>query len=193
MNNDFHSAINHETTMENRQSTVLSLRKKKGKQPLKAFRFLWLDPDVNQNEQIRSAIKHMEKFVPCALSTDNYNECKQWLKNYKGNKKLLLIVSNKFGKQIMHDVHSLPSLISIYVFCLDRKIHTKWTRNYSKVRNVSSEINKLTQKLLMDIKNPNHIKDRRSPCLIHQQSSDHAELSDQNKTLEQSNESQGSM
>jgi hypothetical protein len=160
------------------------------KQPLKKSRFIWLDPDVDQNEQIQSAMKGLEEIMSCVLSTNNCDECKQWLMDYNDNKRIFLIVSNKFGKQLVPDIHFLPSIIAIYVYCTDRKIHTKWTENYSKVRCVSSDTNKLTQKLLMDARNPKRIKDLNPHILFDKTHSNHAELFNGKEVLEKNEDSQ---
>jgi hypothetical protein len=159
-------------------------------QPLKRALFVWLDPDVHKNEQIQSAMKCLEKIVPCALSTNNYDECKQWLMDYNDKKGIFFIVSNKFGKQLVPDIHSLPSIIAIYVYCTDRKIHTKWTENYSKVRNVISDTNKLARKLLMDARYPKRIKDLNSQLIFGKTLSNHAESSDEKELLEKNEDRQ---
>ena len=158
--------------MENRQSVIRQVKKtknsaisaltdtsdtsiswaKKEKQPSKSFSFIWSDQDVNENKEIQTAMKYLKRLMACALSTNNYEECKQWLMEYKGDKKIFLIVSNKFGKHIVPDVHSLPWITAIYVYATDRKMHIKWIADYSKVRGVISNTNRLVQKLSMDLK-----------------------------------------
>ena len=136
--------------------TVLSRRKR---QSLKRCLVIWCDPDINQNQDIQTTIQQLKRVMPCVLSTNDFDECKQWLMQYHRDKRIFFIVSNKFGKQIVPDIHSLSWLIAIYVYCTDRKIHTRWTADYPKVRGVISNTNKLIQKLSMDVKN--------SECLQH--------------------------
>jgi hypothetical protein len=210
MKNSSYAVRTRATTMKNIEYSVLQGKRTKNsvkspsvksdngltflsmteKQPSKRSLSIWLDPDVDQNEQIQLAMKRLQKIVPCALATNNCDECKQWLMDYDGNKRIFLIVSNKFGKQLVPDIHSLPSIIAIYVYCMDRTIHTKWTENYSKVRNVISDTNKLTQKLLMDARNPKRIKDLNSQLLFGKTPSNHVESSDEKEVLEKNEDGQ---
>ena len=163
--------------------TSVSVFSLTGKRLTKKFQLIWLDPNIGQNEQIKSAIKRLEEIVSCILSTNDYDECKQWLMNYRDKKRIFFIVSNKYGKQLVPDVHSLPSIIAIYVYCTNRKIHTKWTESYPKVRSVASDTNKLIEKLLMDLRNPRRIKNLESSVLGKTTSSKNAELCFEKKNL----------
>lgn len=122
------------------------------KQLANECQFIWLDPNINKSEEIQSSIERLEQIMPCAMSTDNYDECKQLLNDYHENKQTFLIVSNKFGKKLVPHIHSLAFIIGIYIYCTDRKIHTMWAKSYFKVHSVSSNTGTILKKLIMDAK-----------------------------------------
>ncbi|CAF1437940.1 unnamed protein product [Adineta steineri] len=130
--------------------STVSWRKKR--QPSKKFLFICCDPDINRREELKKAVQSLKQSIPCALSTNDFDECEQWLISYHGPKRISLIISNKFGKQIMPKIHDLPWISAIYVYCTNRKIHTKWTNDYPKVHGVMSDVNELIKTLSMDLK-----------------------------------------
>lgn len=152
------------------------------KRLVKHVLFIWLDPDMNENKEIQSSIEHLKMIIPCALSTNDYDECEQWLINYDDNKQIFVIVSNKFGRQLVPHIHLLPSIAAIYIYCTDRKIHTKWTEKYSKILSIAAKTEKIVQKVVMDAKNPRRMRHLTSQFT---QLSDVQEISENNKNIEE--------
>ncbi len=100
---------------------------------LETFSLIWLDSTVddavNQNAQrkLRTIINYLKKF-------QNVNECQQYIEQRSKDDRLVIIVSGRFGREVVPNIHQLRQISSIYVFCMDKKANEKWANNFSKVK-----------------------------------------------------------
>jgi hypothetical protein len=95
---------------------------------MEIFSLIWLDSAVDQNTQrkLRTLINYFKKF-------QNVNECQQYIEQRSENDRLVIIVSGRFGIEIVPKIHQLRQVSSIYVFCMNKQANEKWANNYSKV------------------------------------------------------------
>jgi hypothetical protein len=117
---------------------------------LETFTLVWLDTQIDEDEQNSSLKKRLRQYVTYLVTFDDLKSCEQWLKNRPNDDKILLLVPGELGKKIVPNIHQLTSIIGIYVFCWRPEIHTVWTSNYSKVRGVISKAGELIQQILKD-------------------------------------------
>jgi hypothetical protein len=148
-----------------------------------------LEQDLYNNDQIKSAIKRLEEITPNTLSFNDCNKCEKWLMKYNDDKKIVLIISNTFGEQIVPHIHLLSSIKVIDVYCVDRKNNNQLTEKYSKVHSNVFDFNILIQQALEDleyIKITENQRFRYSPYML-------TESIDKQKSLEQNKEIQEGM
>jgi len=95
---------------------------------------IWLDASINSSKenfdiqkQIRSTINHVKTFA-------NVNDCERYLQQISQDDRIFLIVSGRFGQEIVPKIQHYRQIISIYVYCMDRKINELWAKNFPKVR-----------------------------------------------------------
>jgi hypothetical protein len=108
---------NHETNDEN----------------LETFSLLWLDSQVNtlaENRQtqleLRQIINHLKIF-------DDKQQCYQYIRSLSSQDRLILIISDKYGRQLIPQIHQLRQVSSIYVYGRDKKVDEQWTKDFTKV------------------------------------------------------------
>jgi response regulator RpfG family c-di-GMP phosphodiesterase len=101
---------------------------------LEIFSIIWLDPSVNSNranqnaeQQLRNIINHLRKF-------EDGQECQQYIEERSQEDRLILIVSDQFGKDIVPQIHHLRQVSSIYVYCPDKQKNQEWVSQFNKVR-----------------------------------------------------------
>jgi hypothetical protein len=130
---------------------------------------IWIYPDVYQNEQIQRDIKYMKQIVRHTFPINGYDECERWLIKYRGDERIVLIVSEKFAKQIVPNIHHLPSLVIIYVYLSDNKIDDKWVRKYSKVCSVVPDMSLMKKRMpkYTESYKLNHLFLYNSPGILH--------------------------
>ncbi|CAF2099175.1 unnamed protein product [Rotaria magnacalcarata] len=129
---------------------------------LETFLLVWLDPNVNTGVENRETQIKLRKVLTCLYTFDNVTICEKWLKEYDANEKLVLIVSGAYGNQIVPKIHYLPTIISIYVYCLDVNRNKTWSMDYSKIRSVLSDTDELLKQLSIHQNNLEDVEDSKS-------------------------------
>jgi len=146
-------------------------------QILKPFLFVWLDSNVNQSEQIRTAIQILERNQIDICSIDGSVKFEQWFESNQSKKQIILIICNKFGKKIIPTFHDSHSIIAIYMYSLGHKINKRWTQKYSKVCNVSSDTNQLIKRISRNLTDSTMMDAPKSHNLVRKRSNDYTDLS----------------
>lgn len=95
---------------------------------------IWLDASINSSKdnfaiqkQLHSTINHLKTF-------SNVNECEHYLEQISQDDRIFLIASGRFGQEIVPKIHHYRQIVSIYVYCMDKKINELWAKNFPKVR-----------------------------------------------------------
>lgn len=94
---------------------------------------LWLDPSANTAEDTRTAQKQLRTIIPHLKTFEDEVEFQQHLRSISINKRLILIVNGRLGKEVVPRIHHMPQISSIYVYCMDKKRNEQWAKDYSKV------------------------------------------------------------
>lgn len=100
---------------------------------LEAFCLIWLDPGVNAKDirdteqKLRSIINHFKKF-------QDVEQCQRHIEEQSQKNRIVMIVSGQLGRIIVPSVHKLRQVISIYVYCMDKKSNKLWADKFKKVK-----------------------------------------------------------
>jgi hypothetical protein len=119
------------------------------------FIVIWLDPQVNefQNDYEKS-ITHLRSIVNSIETFNDKDKCIKYLYTIK-DERIFLIVSGGFGKQIIDEIQNLRTVAAVYVFCYDKEKHSQWSKNYSKIKEVFTDIKPLCELLKKDVRQSN--------------------------------------
>ena len=77
-------------------------------------------------QKLRSIINHLKKF-------QDVKQCQQYIEQTSQKDRLVLIVSGQMGQELVHSIHKLRQIISIYVYCMDKKRNEEWACKFGKV------------------------------------------------------------
>jgi len=97
------------------------------------FCLIWLDAvssgrdDRDTEHQLRSIINHLKKF-------QDVDQCRKYIFERSMKERVLMVVSGQLGREIVPSIHHLRQVISIYVYCYDRKRNEEWVSQYTKVK-----------------------------------------------------------
>lgn len=93
----------------------------------------WLDREINKSDhnrtlqrEIRSITKHLQIF-------DDRSVCQQAVQSLSEQHRLILIVSGSLGQEIVHEIHPLQQVTSIYIYCSNKALHDEWAKRFPKV------------------------------------------------------------
>ncbi|CAF3398604.1 unnamed protein product [Rotaria sp. Silwood2] len=116
---------------------------------LEIFSLIWLcaadnNEDCQNTEQkLRTIINHFKKF-------QDVKECEEYVKQRSKQDRLVLIISDELGQEIVPSVHKLRQVSSIYVYCKDKKGNEQWSNRFAK--GVVVEIDELVSQIKADHK-----------------------------------------
>ena len=94
---------------------------------------IWLDKNVtikvtqDTEQKLCSIINHLEKF-------QDVKQCQQYIEQRSKNDRLIIIVSDQLGREIVPFIHSFRQVTSIYVHCMDKKSNEQWSCQFRKVK-----------------------------------------------------------
>jgi hypothetical protein len=100
---------------------------------LEIFSLIWLDDNLNikdirdTEQKLRSIINHLKKF-------QDIKECQQYIEQRSKKDRLILIVIGQLGREIVPSIHNLRQVMSIYVYCMDKKSNEQWACKFAKVK-----------------------------------------------------------
>ncbi|CAF4147861.1 unnamed protein product, partial [Adineta steineri] len=118
---------------------------------LEIFSLIWLDANVNVKDtrgtevKLRSIINHIKKF-------QDIKQCQQYIQQTSQKDRLVIIVSGRLGREIVPYIHQLRQVISIYVYCKNKKNHEQWALKFSKVKSVVVNLDELVTQITTDHK-----------------------------------------
>ena len=72
-------------------------------------------------------INHLKKF-------QDVKQCQNFIGERSKNERITMIVSGRFGREIVPSIHKLRQVISIYVYCMDKKANEEWSCKFAKVK-----------------------------------------------------------
>jgi hypothetical protein len=96
---------------------------------LESFHLIWLSNSINTEiqQQLRTIINYL-------LTFEDKQQCLQYIHSLSKDDRIIFIVNGKFSQQFIPQIVHLRQIISIYIYCHDKKPHEHWTKNFKKVK-----------------------------------------------------------
>ena len=94
-------------------------------------KFVTLDPYQLEQREIYDKVSGTNAWVMCEGCDDR---CISVIRDECQKKRVFLITTGGLGAKVVPQIHSLPQVYAIYVYCSDVKGHRKWADNFNKVR-----------------------------------------------------------
>lgn len=93
--------------------------------------YLWLDQSVDTSDDNIELQEQLRNIVNDLRTFDNIQQCEEFIRK-NTDKKIVLIVSGSFGREIVPRLHDVHQFSGCYVYCRDKQAN-KWSEKYSKV------------------------------------------------------------
>ena len=105
---------------------------------------IWLDANINEktDENSRKNIILLENIINNINIFTNSKECIHFL-NETINEKIFLIISGTFGEHLIHEIHNLNQIDSIYIYSIDKLKHEQWTKQWIKIKGIFTNMSLL--------------------------------------------------
>ena len=120
--------------------------------PISLSRVIWIDPNVHNSENHKYRLKFEDNFKNIGFSYAT--EIDEAVSQINSTVKTVLITSGAIGMVLMPKIHHLQNVMVVLVFCQDTVGHSKWAKDFDKVKGVVSQFSQaveLSKKLLSDV------------------------------------------
>ncbi|CAF2033039.1 unnamed protein product [Rotaria magnacalcarata] len=100
---------------------------------------LWVDGNIDENnEDCRNVLAQLRALVNYVNVRTTPEQCVEFLSEM-GEGKAFVISSGALGQSLVNDIHGMPKVDAIYVFCGNKARHEPWAKNWPKILGVSPQ------------------------------------------------------
>ncbi|CAF4207884.1 unnamed protein product, partial [Adineta steineri] len=86
-------------------------------------------------------------------------QCQQYIEQTSQKDRLVFIVSGRLGLETIPYIHQLRQVISIYVYCMDKKNNEQWALKFAKVKSVVVNLDELVSQITTDHKSQKKVEE----------------------------------
>ncbi|CAF3145623.1 unnamed protein product [Rotaria sp. Silwood2] len=117
---------------------------------LESLSLIWLDADVNNSRENIDVQKRLRSIISYLKTFQDPVECEKYIRSVPDGDRMLFIVSGGLGRDLVPRIHKLRQILSIYVFCFDRKKHEEWSQNFTKIKGLFTDKQQLVAQIQSD-------------------------------------------
>lgn len=117
---------------------------------LETFSLLWIKDEVsktekshNNEQKLRTIINHLKIF-------DSTDECHQYIQSRSKEDRFLLIINDRFDRELISTIHDNYQVSSIYIYCSNENKIKQWSKGFSKVRHCLEYIYSSNRIIILD-------------------------------------------
>ena len=119
------------------------------------FLLIWVDANIDESKQdCQNTLIQLQSVVNNVNIFTQQDQCVHFLNETK-NEKAFIIISGSLGQHLVPDIHVLPQLDAIYIFCGDKSRHEQWTKKWAKIKGVHINIKPICEALQVAAKQCN--------------------------------------
>lgn len=90
----------------------------------------WLDLNAKDDVHLQSQLNQLADNQLTVF--DNPIDCSERIQSLANGKRVILVISDQFGRELVPTVDDLPQVIAIFVYCPNRDSHLQWAKRYKK-------------------------------------------------------------
>ena len=111
------------------------------------FLIVWLDSTIDEfNVECRNAVTQLRRVANAIRLFTDANQCIDYVTEIL-NERVFMIISGADEHFLVSCVHDIGQLDSIYIFCSNKFEHEPWTKEWSKVKGVFTQIDSVCESL----------------------------------------------
>ena len=107
---------------------------------LETYSSLWLDPSVTESKEYLKAKQRLRTSISSLKVFKTTEECEQYLPLVPAQDRIIFLVNNHLGQEVVQRIHPLRQIFAIYIYHDDQKPNGQWTKEYPKVISSSSSV-----------------------------------------------------
>ncbi|CAF4191699.1 unnamed protein product, partial [Rotaria magnacalcarata] len=108
---------------------------------------IWVDGNIDENtEDCRNTLAQLRAAVSEVNVCTTPEGCIEFL-NEMDDGKAFIISSGALGQHLVADIHGMPTVDAIYIFCGNKARHEPWAKDWPKIRGVFTSIKPICESL----------------------------------------------
>jgi tetratricopeptide (TPR) repeat protein len=108
---------------------------------------IWLDQNIDDKKpDCQNTVAQLRRIVNSIHKYTNSEECSKFLETID-NEKVCMIISGSLGQGIVPRLHDMLQVDSIFIFCSNKHYHQQWTKQWSKIKGVFTNITSICDAL----------------------------------------------
>ncbi|CAM4982675.1 unnamed protein product, partial [Rotaria socialis] len=137
---------------QNAKSTASSRTAPSGAMPSRHcmtqnYLVIWVDGNIDENtEDCRNTLAQLRVVVSEVNVCRTPEECIEFL-NEMNDGKAFVISSGALGQSLVNDIHVMPNVDAIYIFCGNKARHEAWAKDWPKIKGVFTSIKPVCESL----------------------------------------------
>jgi tetratricopeptide (TPR) repeat protein len=111
------------------------------------FLIIWVDANIDESKQdCQYTVAQLRSVVNDVNIFTQPDECIQFLNGLQ-DEKVFVIASGALGQHLVPDIHDLPQVDGIHIFCGNPSRHEQWTKEWMKIKGIHTDIKPICQAL----------------------------------------------
>ncbi|CAF1504670.1 unnamed protein product [Adineta steineri] len=119
------------------------------------YLLIWVDETIDQTKKdCQNTLKQFGAAVNDVIMFNQPYECIQFL-DQTNDEQAFVITSGSLGKNLVPEIHGMPNLDAIYIFCGNVSYHQQWTKSWNKIKGIHNNIKDICDALKEGVKQVN--------------------------------------
>ncbi|CAF0917433.1 unnamed protein product [Adineta steineri] len=116
------------------------------------YLLIWVDASIDEtNKDCQKTLAKLKNVVKDVNLCTEADQCIQAL-NKVDKEQAFVIMSGSLSQHLVPEIHGMPQLDAIYIFCSNKFRHQGWTQNWTKVKGFHTNIKDICQALQLAVK-----------------------------------------
>ncbi|UJR30022.1 hypothetical protein I4U23_017567 [Adineta vaga] len=125
---------------------------------LETYSILWIDPFVNDTKEYVDAQKRLRTAINYIRTFKTIENCEQYIQSIPEQDRIFLIINNQLGQELIPQIHQYRQIFAIYIYINDDKRNTQWSKAFTKIKSISTQIDNLVARIKSDCARRSHNK-----------------------------------
>ncbi|CAF1480119.1 unnamed protein product [Rotaria sp. Silwood1] len=125
---------------------------------LETYSIIWLDRSVNDIKEYIDAQQRLRSSINYIRTFKNSDDCEQFIQSVPEQDRVILIVNNELGQELVPRIHLLRQVFAIYIYNHDNKRGGQWAKEFKKIKAVSIQLDVLVAQIKSDRARRSHNK-----------------------------------
>lgn len=91
------------------------------------YSLIWLNPSISP-EQNLDAQEKLRLSINYLVTFDKLDECEKYIRSISSDNRIVLIISDDFGQQLIPNIHFFRQVSSIYIYCGSKEFYQQWSK-----------------------------------------------------------------